>query len=105
MKVLVIAGSRHGSTSELADSIGAELRTRGHDVEAESDRAEISELVAALDVHEHRVFAGELDRDKLSLIERTTVRAVKVPYGDFRDWDEVRAWADEISDELAARPG
>jgi menaquinone-dependent protoporphyrinogen oxidase len=30
-----------------------------------------------------------------------TVRAVGAPDGDFRDWDEIRAWARAITDALA----
>ncbi|HVQ88387.1 MAG TPA: flavodoxin domain-containing protein [Actinomycetes bacterium] len=49
---------------------------------------------------EHRVFAGKLDRDELGLLERTMVRAVHAPEGDFRDWDEVEDWATSIADTL-----
>ena len=28
------------------------------------------------------------------------VKAVKAPDGDFRDWDAINGWADEIADEL-----
>ena len=31
------------------------------------------------------------------------VKAVKAPDGDFRDWDEIRAWADAIAADLASR--
>jgi hypothetical protein len=30
------------------------------------------------------------------------VKAVKAPEGDFRDWDEIDAWADEIAVALHA---
>lgn len=33
MKVLVLAASRHGSTTEIARAVGARLRERGHDVD------------------------------------------------------------------------
>jgi menaquinone-dependent protoporphyrinogen oxidase len=38
-------------------------------------------------------FAGKLDPAELSFVERLTVRMVKSPVGDFRDWDEIRRWA------------
>jgi menaquinone-dependent protoporphyrinogen oxidase len=38
-------------------------------------------------------FAGKIDQAGLSFIERLTVRIVKSPVGDFRDWDEIRRWA------------
>ncbi len=53
-----------------------------------------------LDPREHRVFFGALDPDELGFAERMIVKAVKAPTGDFRDWDEIGAWADEIADAL-----
>jgi len=43
------------------------------------------------------VFRGKLDRSLLALHERLAVRAVKAPDGDFREWDAIEAWADEIA--------
>ena len=56
--------------------------------------------VARLRPRDHRAFAGALDREGLSLAERAVVRAVRAPYGDFRDWDAVREWAVSIVDGL-----
>lgn len=50
----------------------------------------------------HRLFTGKLDRSQLNRRERLAVRAVKAPDGDFRDWDAIDAWADEIADALAS---
>lgn len=49
---------------------------------------------------DHRVFFGAIDAEKLGFVERRIVKAVKAPTGDFRDWDRVRAYADEIADAL-----
>jgi menaquinone-dependent protoporphyrinogen oxidase len=49
-----------------------------------------------------RVLTGKLDRSELSRLERLAVKAAKAPDGDYRDWAEIRAWADEISDALSA---
>ena len=57
-------------------------------------------FVSCSDPREHRVFFGALDREKLSFSERMIVKAVKAPDGDFRDWDAINGWADEIADEL-----
>lgn len=62
------------------------------------------ELVRRVAPRDHRVFAGAVDRDALNLAERAVVKVVKAPYGDFRDWDAVRAWALSIVDALA-HPG
>ena len=47
----------------------------------------------------HRVFAGKLDKAELGRLERTMVRAVRAPEGDYRDWDDIAAWAARIADE------
>jgi menaquinone-dependent protoporphyrinogen oxidase len=51
----------------------------------------------------HRVFSGRLERGRLSRGERSVVRMVKAPYGDFRDWQAVAEFADEIASELVVR--
>jgi len=50
------------------------------------------------------VFRGRLDRALLSHHERLAVRAAKAPDGDFREWDAIEAWADEIAAALGAVP-
>lgn len=42
------------------------------------------------------VFAGALDPDKMSFIERNMTSLMKVPIGDFRDWPAIAAWAKEL---------
>jgi menaquinone-dependent protoporphyrinogen oxidase len=61
------------------------------------DVAGIVELVAPI---EHRVFAGRIDKSELGFGERAIMIAVRAPDGDFRDWDEIAAWADGIADAL-----
>ena len=60
----------------------------------------IEAIVDRLAPRDHEVFAGALDRHDLSLPERAVVRAVHAPYGDFRDWEAVTAWATSIGDAL-----
>jgi menaquinone-dependent protoporphyrinogen oxidase len=50
----------------------------------------------------HRVFAGKLDKAELGRLERTMVRAVRAPEGDYRDWDAIAEWAARIADGLSA---
>jgi len=42
------------------------------------------------------VFAGRLDPERMSFVERQMVRMLKVRTGDFRDWDIIAAWAKEL---------
>jgi menaquinone-dependent protoporphyrinogen oxidase len=69
-----------------------------------SETPDLSGIIAATGAVEHRVFAGKLDKEELGLLERTLVRAVHAPEGDYRDWAEVSHWASEIADTLATSP-
>jgi menaquinone-dependent protoporphyrinogen oxidase len=50
----------------------------------------------------HRVFPGRLEKNRLSFGERAMVTAMRAPLGDFRDWDAVRAWGNEIAADVVA---
>ena len=43
------------------------------------------------------LFHGVLDMKKLSFAERTIIKAMKAPTGDFRDWTAITAWAQGIA--------
>jgi menaquinone-dependent protoporphyrinogen oxidase len=62
------------------------------------------EIARNINAREHRVFGGNLDTDRLGIGERLIVGMLKAPQGDFRDLDEVRAWAGRIADELDQLP-
>ena len=59
--------------------------------------------------HDGRRLAGEveakdrsdafrkLDRQRLSFVERALTLALRAPEGDFRDWNDIRAWARQIA--------
>jgi menaquinone-dependent protoporphyrinogen oxidase len=53
----------------------------------------LSELIGA---RGHRSFPGRLDKELLSFGERAMVTAMRAPLGDFRDWDDIRAWAGQV---------
>jgi menaquinone-dependent protoporphyrinogen oxidase len=46
------------------------------------------------------LFAGVMEYAKLPLVLRLIVRAMKAPEGDFRDWQAIRAWAEEARGRL-----
>jgi menaquinone-dependent protoporphyrinogen oxidase len=62
------------------------------------------ELAGTIKAREHRVFGGRLEPDRLGIGEKLIVGMLKAPQGDFRDLDEVRAWANHIADELERQP-
>ena len=63
---------------------------------------EVAELVEMTAARGHRIFAGRLARDGLSIGERALVKIVRAPYGDYRDWPEIAEWAREIAGHLRA---
>lgn len=70
-----------------------------HDVDEQP--RQLPELKRVLGPRGHRVFSGALDHEKLGFGERMMVKAVKAPQGDFRDWDAIAVWADEIARDLS----
>ena len=67
----------------------------------EEDPIDAGPMIEATGALAHRVFPGALFKDRLGFGERTLVKAVHAPYGDFRAWDDLRSWADEIAGALA----
>lgn len=43
------------------------------------------------------VFNGELDPQKLGFAEKLILKAVKAPTGDFRNWEAIAKWAEDIA--------
>jgi menaquinone-dependent protoporphyrinogen oxidase len=159
-RILVSAGSKHGSTAEIAARIGAVLTDRGYDVDIaapeqvadlspydavvlgsavyaghwvaaakeladriadssphphtwifssgpvgdppmpEQDPVDVSPILDATSARDHRVFSGKIDKSKLNFGEKAILVAVRAAVGDFRDWNEIESWANEIADQL-----
>jgi menaquinone-dependent protoporphyrinogen IX oxidase len=62
------------------------------------DAGPVSQMVGA---RGHRVFPGRVDKQLLGFGDKAMVTAMRAPVGDFRDWDALRAWAEEIASALA----
>jgi menaquinone-dependent protoporphyrinogen oxidase len=51
--------------------------------------------------HDMAVFHGYINPDKINFIEKWAIKSlVKKPFGDFRDWDAITAWATSIAKNL-----
>lgn len=72
----------------------------GDGSEQADELADARAFAEDLQARDHRVFAGSLDKADLNLAERAAVRMVHAPYGDDRDWEEIRAWAKTIAADL-----
>ncbi|HEX9095591.1 MAG TPA: flavodoxin domain-containing protein [Candidatus Dormibacteraeota bacterium] len=77
---------------------------QGRDVREAAEPKEIAEFKAAIQPRDHRVFFGAFDHTKLNLAHRLVyaMPAAKKLFtdGDFRDWDEIDAWAKSIAASL-----
>ena len=82
------------------------LDAQGRDQKVAAVPKEMAELRETVGARDHRVFFGAYDptRKPIGLAERfvSIMPAARdaLPAGDFRDWPEIEAWADEIAGEL-----
>jgi len=74
------------------------------DKEDAADAAEGQKLLELVGGREVRVFPGKLDRKDLGFGERTILRMVKSPFGDFRPWEAIGEWATSIATAINAAP-
>ena len=65
-----------------------------------TDPLELPQLRAATHPRDHMIFAGKLNPKSLPFAQRLSVRMFHGLTGDFRDWAEIRRWADSIADQL-----
>jgi len=110
----VYAGRWMKSARELVELRAEELTGRpvwlfssgpvGEPLRPTEDPVDVATISAAIPTRGHRVFPGRLDKSKLSLAEKALVMSLRVAEGDYRNWDEIAAWADEIADALGQSP-
>jgi menaquinone-dependent protoporphyrinogen oxidase len=87
--------------TEAKDSQGRDLRTI-------TEPKEIAEFREAIHPLDHRVFFGALHAGRLGLTHRLILKLpvnrnhAIFPEGDFRDWNEIEAWAGNIAQALKA---
>lgn len=108
----IYVGHWMDAAKAFVERLGEELAARpvwlfssgpiGDPPKPQEDPADLADLMAATGAREHRLFAGLVDKGRLGLGEKVILAAVRAPEGDYRPWDEIRAWAREIAAELAA---
>jgi len=70
----------------------------------DQDPVDLPGLLEATRARDHRRFAGKLDRKVLSLPQRASLLVFRGLNGDFRDWADIRQWAEGIAQQLALAP-
>ena len=53
----------------------------------------VREILEPMDIG---AFAGKMDYAKLSFLDRTTIKIIGVPEGDFRNWENIQSWANNL---------
>ncbi len=74
------------------------------DVAKKEEAVVVAGFRDAVSPREHRLFSGVVRREDLPRRGRVAFKALGGRYGDFRDWDEIDAFADAIARELLALP-
>lgn len=64
------------------------------------DPVDLPAMVEVAHARDHRIFSGKLDRKRLSLPRRAGLLVFRSLNGDFRDWAQIRQWAESIAREL-----
>jgi menaquinone-dependent protoporphyrinogen oxidase len=108
----VYAGNWLASARDFVQRCLGQLRERpvwlfssgpmGDPPEPAGDPAGVAALIELIHPRGHRVFAGRLERDDLGLGEKLIIKVVRAPFGDYRDWPAMVAWADESAAELGS---
>jgi len=81
---------------------------QGRDVRAVTVPKEIADFQEAIHPRDHRVFFGVLDPKKMGFLHRLMLKLpvnkdnAIFPVGDFRDWNDIDAWAVSIAESLQA---
>ncbi|MGC4173985.1 flavodoxin domain-containing protein [Demequina sp.] len=61
---------------------------------------EAEELAVAAGAIEHKRFGGTIQFEKLNVGEKALIKAIAPPPGDFRDFEDIREWAETIAERL-----
>jgi menaquinone-dependent protoporphyrinogen oxidase len=48
------------------------------------------------------LFAGTMNSSKLGFLERMLMKAMKAPEGDYRSWEAIDTWTEELGQEIKA---
>jgi menaquinone-dependent protoporphyrinogen oxidase len=74
------------------------ILNQGDDPESQKERLAYTEPVKKiLTPKAEAFFTGKIDPAQLNFFERLLFRAVKSPAGDFRDWEDIQDWAEEVA--------
>jgi menaquinone-dependent protoporphyrinogen oxidase len=94
MKVLIANASKHGGTHEIAERIGRVLQSHHF----APDVVDVT-TGPSLDPYDAVVLCSAVYYGHWM---KPAAEFVRAPYGDFRDWAAIDAWASRIAQQLTA---
>jgi menaquinone-dependent protoporphyrinogen oxidase len=91
----------------ISGPLGTETKdAQGRDVLVAAEPKEIAAFKVAIDPRDHRVFFGGLDANKLAfghrMVRKMPAARAIFPEGDFRNWNDIDAWAISIGRALSS---
>jgi menaquinone-dependent protoporphyrinogen oxidase len=108
----VYAGHWMKAARDLVERAGESLASRpvwlfssgpvGDPPKPQEDAVDVAGIMESTGAREHRVFVGKIEKKHLSFGDKAIAVAFRVQDGDFRDWDEISAWAGGIADALTS---
>ncbi|MDP9299506.1 MAG: flavodoxin domain-containing protein [Actinomycetota bacterium] len=111
----IYAGHWLKSAKDLVERSTSQLRTRpvwlfstgpiGDPLKPDGLPADVDPMLELSGARGHRLFGGRLDRRVLGLGERAVVRVVGASEGDYRSWEDIETWAEEIATSLVGVTG
>jgi len=54
-------------------------------------------LVEQIQPRDIAVFHGNIDPQRIGFLERAVIKNMKKPFGDFRDWEQIKQWAGRVA--------
>ena len=105
---LFSSGPLPGSSKNTIDTDPVTVALGPVDGPGSGGRKKVEALSATIHPRDHRVFRGAFDpNDQPRTMAERLIRMMPaskgiLPTGDFRDWDEIEAWAREIATTLAS---
>jgi menaquinone-dependent protoporphyrinogen oxidase len=105
---LFSSGPLPGSTKEAPETDPVTNALGPTEGPGSGGRKKVEELSAAIHPRDHRVFLGAFDpKDPPKALSERVVRMMPaakdiLPPGDFRNWEDIEAWAEEIATTLAS---
>jgi menaquinone-dependent protoporphyrinogen oxidase len=108
----VYAGHWMKAARELVDRSAGSLASRpvwlfssgpvGDPPKPQEEAVDVAGIVESTGARDHRVFVGKIEKKQLSFGDKAIAVAFRVQDGDYRNWDEIRAWAVGIADALTS---